>query len=101
MSERDPARVTVKILDKEYFVGCPPEERSALLQSAEYLNKQMRDIRDTGKVMGSERIAVMAALNIANELLQLRTHGGAAPELATRLKLLRERVESALERRQA
>lgn len=101
MSERDPARVTVKILDKEYFVGCPPEERNALLESAEYLNKQMRDIRDTGKVMGSERIAVMAALNIANELLQSRTQGGAAPEMAARLKLLRERVESALERRQA
>jgi cell division protein ZapA len=101
LSERDPARVSVKILDKEYFVGCPPEERNALLESAEYLNKQMRDIRDTGKVMGSERIAVMAALNIANEMLQLRTQGGAAPEMVARLKLLRERVESALERRQA
>jgi cell division protein ZapA len=101
LSERDPARVSVKILDKEYFVGCPPDERNALLESAEYLNKQMRDIRDTGKVLGGERIAVMAALNIAHELLQQRTQGGASPELGARLKLLRERVESALERRQA
>ena len=72
MSEKEPATVTVRILDKEYFVCCPPDERADLLDSAEYLNKKMREIRDTGKVVGADRIAVMAALNMANELLRLR-----------------------------
>ena len=70
----DPSRVSVKILEKEYHVACPPEERPALLDSAEYLNRKMREIRDSGKVIGLDRIAVMAALNIVNELLQTRGH---------------------------
>ena len=72
MSDKEPAHVTVRILEKEYFVSCPQEERADLLDSAEYLNKKMREIRDTGKVVGADRIAVMAALNMANELLRLR-----------------------------
>lgn len=70
----DPSRVTVKILEKEYHVTCPAEERAALVDSAEYLNRKMREIRDSGKVIGLDRIAVMAALNIVNELLQSRGH---------------------------
>ncbi len=70
----DPNRVSVKILEKEYHVACPPEERPALLDSAEYLNRKMREIRDSGKVIGLDRIAVMAALNIVNELLKTRGH---------------------------
>ena len=65
-----PNTVTVKILDKEYQVACPEEQESDLAVSAQYLDKQMRKIRDTGKVIGVERIAVMAALNISYELLQ-------------------------------
>ncbi|WP_263080733.1 cell division protein ZapA [Endozoicomonas sp. Mp262] len=62
----------VKILDKEYRVNCPPDEREALIEAARYLNEKMRDIRAGGKVIGLERIAVMAALNISYELLQSR-----------------------------
>lgn len=62
--------VTVKILDKEYQVACPQEQEAELVVSAKYLDKQMRGIRDSGKVIGLERIAVMAALNISYELLQ-------------------------------
>jgi len=62
--------VTVHILDKEYQVACPQEQQSELVVSARYLDKQMRSIRDSGKVIGLERIAVMAALNISHELLQ-------------------------------
>ena len=62
--------VTVKILDKEYQVACPVEQESELISSDKYLDKQMRGIRDTGKVIGLERISVMAALNISFELLQ-------------------------------
>jgi cell division protein ZapA len=98
----DPSRVTVKILEKEYHVTCPPDERPALLDSAEYLNRKMREIRDSGKVIGLDRIAVMAALNIVNELLQARGHDeGVESDLATRLRAMRERVESALTRSQS
>jgi len=62
--------VSVKILDREYQVACPEEQQGELLVSAKYLDKQMRSIRDSGKVIGMERIAVMAALNISHELLQ-------------------------------
>lgn len=62
--------ITVRILDKEYQVACPQDQQAELVVSASYLDKQMRSIRDTGKVIGLERIAVMAALNISYELLQ-------------------------------
>ena len=65
-----PRTVAVNILDKEYQVACPPEQEAELIVSASYLDKQMRSIRETGKVIGLERIAVMAALNISHELLQ-------------------------------
>ena len=97
----DANRVSVRILEKEYHVACPAEERAALLDSAEYLNRKMREIRDTGKVVGLDRIAVMAALNITNDLLLSRGRDeGAGTDLAVRLKILRERVESALARGQ-
>ncbi|MGI0116096.1 cell division protein ZapA [Zooshikella sp. RANM57] len=62
---------TVSILDKDYRVSCGEGEKAALVEAANYLDSKMRDIRGTGKVIGLERIAVMAALNIAHELLQL------------------------------
>jgi len=67
--------VTVTILDKEYQVACPEEQEADLVASAKYLDKQMRAIRETGKVIGLERIAVMAALNISYELLHATGEG--------------------------
>jgi len=99
MSEKEPATVTVRILEKEYFVSCPQDERADLLDSAEYLNKKMREIRDTGKVVGADRIAVMAALNMANELLRLRKLDAELQgAVSGRVKNMRERVETALQR---
>ena len=99
MSEKEPAAVTVRILEKEYFVSCPQDERADLLDSAEYLNKKMREIRDTGKVVGADRIAVMAALNMANELLRLRKlDNDLQGAVSGRVKNMRERVENALQR---
>jgi cell division protein ZapA len=101
VSEPDSSRVSVRILDKEYFVSCPKEERGDLIDSAAFLNSRMKEIRDTGKVVGADRIAVMAALNIANEMLRQRErdHGSQA-ELGTRIRTLRERVETALQKGQ-
>ena len=98
MSDKEPAQVTVRILEKEYFVACPQDERTDLLDSAEYLNKKMREIRDTGKVVGADRIAVMAALNMANELLRLRKQDSDVQGSVGRVKQMRERVETALQR---
>ncbi|MGB6452033.1 MAG: cell division protein ZapA [Steroidobacteraceae bacterium] len=101
MSPAEPARVSVRIMEKEYVVACPHEERSALLDSAEFLNARMREIRDSGKVVGLDRIAVMTALNLVNELLQLRQREAQVEsDLAGRVRSLRERVESTLEKSQ-
>jgi len=93
------ARVSVRILEKEYHITCPMEERSDLLDSAEFLNSQMREIRDSGKVVGLDRIAVIAALNLANELIRFRKRDTTLEtDVGGRLRILRERVESALEK---
>jgi len=95
------ARVSVRILEKEYHITCPIEERPDLLDSAEFLNAKMREIRDSGKVVGLDRIAVIAALNMANELLRLRKRdSNLESDLGGRLRILRERVESTLEKGQ-
>jgi cell division protein ZapA len=92
-------RVSVRILEKEYQVACLPEERSELLDSAEYLNSKMREIRDGGNVVGLDRIAVMAALNITNELLKIKGRGDiATQDVGHKVRQMRERVEGALTR---
>lgn len=94
----EPARVSVRILEKEYQFACPAEEKNDLIRSAEYLNARMKQIRDSGNVVGTDRIAVMAALNLANDLLKGRVRDQSLEaHVGTRLKTLRERVESALE----
>lgn len=94
---REPARVSVRILEKEYAMVCPYEERSALLDSAEFLNARMREVRDSGKVVGLDRIAVMVALNLANELLKLKVRESKLEsEASGRVRGMRERVEAQL-----
>ena len=66
----------VTIMGREFRVTCPDEERKGLLEAVTYLDKKMREIRDSGKIVGSERIAIMAALNITHELLTTRNRGG-------------------------
>ena len=91
------AQVSVRILDKEYQVACPASERTDLLDSAEVLNEKMREIRDSGRVVGLDRIAVMAALNMANDLIHAKARdqeleGG----ISDRLKLISDRVDNVL-----
>ena len=101
MTQPDSARVSVRIMEKEYVVACPYEERAALLDSAEFLNSRMREIRDSGKVVGHDRIAVMVALNLANELMRLKNRDvKLESEVVGRVRSLRERVEGALEKGQ-
>jgi cell division protein ZapA len=93
-------RVSVRILEKEYQVACPLDERSDLLDAAEFLNGKMKEIRDAGNIVGADRIAVMAGLNLANELLKRSKEQPADSELGSRVRNLREKVESALTRGQ-
>lgn len=95
MSERM-VRIGVRILEKDYQVACLPEERTELLDSAEYVNQKMREIRDSASVVGLDRIAVMAALNLANELLRLKKQEPAGGETGQRIRQMRERVEGAI-----
>ena len=89
--------MSVRILEKEYIIACPHEERSALLDAAEFLNGRMREIRDSGKVLGVDRIAVMVALNLANDLLREKSRDVKLEvEVGGRVKVLRERAERAL-----
>jgi cell division protein ZapA len=88
--------VTVKILDKEYQVACPEEQEAALVISAKYLDKQMRGIRDSGKVIGLERIAVMAALNISYELLQASDQAEPGQPAGDSVKRLHNKLDDAL-----
>ncbi len=91
------ARVTIRILEKEYHVACPAEEQADLLASAELLNGKMREIRDSGKVVGLDRVAVMAALNLANELLKARSQDEELTNIVgLRIRTMRERLDSAL-----
>ena len=90
--------VSVEILDKAYQVACPPDQEAALLSAAQHLDQAMRDIRATGKVIGLERVAIMAALNMSHEVQALRT---GAPSVALddqedRLKSLNHSLDEAL-----
>ena len=91
------AQVSVRILDKEYQVACRPEERTDLLDSAEILNTKMREIRDNGRVVGLDRIAVMSALNMANDLIHAQARDVQLEgDVSNRLRSISDRVENVL-----
>ena len=66
----------IAIMGRDFRVACPEDEQAGLLEAVDYLNKKMLEIRDGGKVIGLERIAIMAALNIAHEMLTSKGGGG-------------------------
>ena len=72
----DPKGLQINVMGREFRVACPENEQKGLLEAVDYLNKKMGEIRDNGKVIGLERIAIMAALNIAHELLSTKIGGG-------------------------
>lgn len=79
--------VTVNILNKEYRIACPLHEKEALLSSASYLNDKMKEVRVAGKIIGIDRVSVMAALNIVHELIQFKTNKGGS-EVSTNPRLI-------------
>jgi cell division protein ZapA len=94
----DAQPINISILDKDYTVACPPGEQSALLESAKFLDSKMREVRDTGNIIGSERIAVITALNMANDLLKSsNVDRELGRELPPRLKDLESKISRVLE----
>jgi cell division protein ZapA len=89
--------ISVSLLGKQFSVACPENERSSLAAAAEYLDRKMREINATGKVIGLERCAVMAALNITHELLDLRRHDGMTDDFEAKIRFLQQRIEVALQ----
>jgi len=95
----EPKPISVSIMDKEYVVACPEEEQQSLFASVDLLNERMRELRESGKVIGTERIAVMAALNIAHEFLEYkREKEDYTSTVGTGLARLKEKLDTALER---
>jgi len=94
----EPGAIKIHILDKEYLVACPEEEKDALLASAKHLSEKMSEIRGSGKVVGMDRIAVMAGLNIAHEAIESGASIEAADNVARRINNLNAHIEETLAR---
>ena len=96
----DKGAITISLLGREFRVGCPEGEEKQLLASVDFLNRKLKEVRDTGKVVGNERIAIMAALNIAHEHMSNNGKAGAQSVDSTAIKrrivAMRETLDSAL-----
>ena len=88
--------VDVNIMGREFKVACSEDEREGLMTAVNFLDKKMREIRDTGKVIGVERIAIMAALNLSHELLTDRTGGFDIGEFKRRIISMQEQIDEAV-----
>jgi cell division protein ZapA len=94
MSEARSLQIT--IMGRDFRVACPEDEQAGLLEAVDYLNKKMIEIRDTGKVIGLERIAIMAALNIAHELLSTKVGGFDMGEIKRRMTRMETVIDQAM-----
>ena len=88
--------LSINILDKEYRVACPEEEKESLLASASVLNKRLRDIKNKGAVLGTERIAIMAALNLSHEMLNGKAIEQQHTELNDRIDSLSDKIDGTI-----
>ncbi len=101
MSSDHSKAVSIMILGKEYLISCNDDERNSLISAADFLDDKMREIRDAGKVIGTDRIAVMAALNMAHELLDPSSGSSKAPaDVENKIKNIQSKIEDALFRSQ-
>ena len=88
--------LSIIILDKEYRVACPPDEQDNLQASAKELNKKLTEIKTKGAVIGTERIAIMAALNLCHEMLTGKALQSEHAELNTRIESLSDKIDSSI-----
>src|SRR6187397_2496968 len=92
----EPKGLQINVMGREFRVACPDNEQKGLLEAVDYLNKKMTEIRDNGKVIGLERIAIMAALNIAHELLATKVGGFDIAELKRRMESMETLLDQAM-----
>jgi cell division protein ZapA len=93
-----PQPVSLIIMGKEYRIACDPEEQDDLVHSAQQLDVQMRKMRDSGKITGPDRIAVMAALNLAHELQMMKSQNALLNQrLSECLTKMSHKIENVLE----
>ena len=85
--------VDVKIMGIDFTVSCTDEERPGLINAVNFLDKKMRDIRDSGKIIGAERIAIMAALNLAHELLNSKSGGVEVGDFKRRITNMQDQID--------
>lgn len=88
--------VNVSIMGKDFSVACGDEERDDLEAAATYLDRKMREIQRSGKVIGAERCAIMAALNITHEFLTMRNQSSDANQVESRLKTISHKIETVM-----
>ena len=93
---KEPAGIDVNILGRQFRVACTEDEKPELLKAVSYLDGKMREIRGSGKVIGVERIAIMAALNMAHELLSVRVDGVALGEVRRRMTEMRAMIDEVI-----
>ncbi len=94
MSKPEP--LTITIMDKEYRVACPEEERDNLLASADLLNEKLNEIKQQGSVIGTERIAIMTALNMSHEILHNKSLLSEHEEVKQRIDKLSGRISDSM-----
>ena len=92
----DAKGLQINVMGREFRVACPDEEQKGLLEAVDYLNKKMNEIRDNGKIIGLERIAIMAALNIAHELLATKVGGFDIAQLKRRMESMETMLDQAM-----
>ncbi|WP_036301792.1 cell division protein ZapA [Methylotenera sp. L2L1] len=90
--------VDVNIMGRDFTVSCTDEERPGLLNAVNYLDKKMRDIRDSGKVIGVERIAIMTALNLSYELLNSKSGDVNIGDIKRRILMMQDQIDQACEK---
>lgn len=88
--------VDVTIMGRAFTVACSDEEREGLMEAVGYLNKKMNDIRDAGKVVGVERIAIMTALNLSHELLNAKSGDIDIGDYKRRISLMQNQIDEAI-----
>ncbi len=88
--------IDVMIMGREFSVSCTDEERQGLLDAVNYLDKKMRDIRDSGKIVGLERIAIMAALNLSHEVLNTKTGDVDIGDYKRRINAMQNLIDEAI-----
>lgn len=96
--ETNPEPISVTILDREFQFACPPEERKALKEAAQHLDERMRKIKGEGRLMALERIAVMTALNLSDELLKMQKQElHRQQNVDNRIRMLADQLDDALD----